>query len=360
MDANTPFAWVEPCLSMRLIRPFVRVFTGNPLLPSAQLKRLNDMSDDARVPMSQALGWLDEISNVLRDPELGLRALGHISRGTGDVLELAAASADTLGEALTFVVRNIKILNEAADFHLYVDDDLASLELRSRVQMNRSAIDYQAGSLLSALNGWLGDLDGFQVWFSYREPSNTERYYAQFAPAQIRFGAPCDAIVFPAARLAERLRSADAPLHAVLRRHAEQLISTLPEDSSLAPRVRKLLLELLPVGAGDASAVAKRLSMSRRTLTRHLERENITFRELLEGVRHQLALRYLERTKLEPQRIAQLLGYSETATFCRAFLRWQGQSATQHRRTCKLGRLQTQPPPEPLVRELEPLQAHAG
>jgi AraC-like DNA-binding protein len=75
--------------------------------------------------------------------------------------------------------------------------------------------------------------------------------------------------------------------------------------------------------------------MSTRTLTRRLERENASFRQLIDEVRHQGALRYLEMTNLTLSRVAELLGYAETASFCRAFLRWRGESALTYRRSCR-------------------------
>ena len=114
---------------------------------------------------------------------------------------------------------------------------------------------------------------------------------------------------------------------------ADQLVAALPQNDALSPRVRKLLLELLPTGSSDATRVAAKLGMSRRTLTRHLEREGVTYKELLEKARHQMALQYLEKSSLDPQQIAFMLGYSVTAAFSRAFARWEGKSPTEHRRT---------------------------
>jgi AraC-like DNA-binding protein len=151
----------------------------------------------------------------------------------------------------------------------------------------------------------------------------------------VRFDAPCDAIVFSATRLGEPLRTADPPLHGVLAAYAGELVREQSEEDNLVPRVRELLFDLLPRGGSDAGEISKRFGMSRRTLTRHLAREGANFRQLLEEVRHQRALRYLETTNLELSRIAKLLGYAETTSFCRAFIRWRGQSPLTYRRACR-------------------------
>jgi AraC-like DNA-binding protein len=330
---STPVPLTEPCYSVRLLRPFLDRIGETPLGTTELAQRLITTSDDARVPVRRVIRWLETAVQVTGDPYLGLRALGNLGRGAGDVLEFAARSAATFGEALQLVLRYIRILNEAAEFALEVRESIACVELHSRVPLTTAAADFQVGAIALGARGWLGGLDGFEIWFSHPAPKDPGLYEQTFQPARLRFSAPYDAITFDRALLDTPLPASDPALHAVLLRHADQLASNLPQDDALSPRVRKLLLELLPSGNSDATRVAGRLGMSRRTLTRHLEREGVTYKELLEKARHQMALQYLEKTNLDPQQIAFLLGYSVTAAFSRAFARWEGKSPTEHRRS---------------------------
>lgn len=322
----------EPCYSMLLVRPFIVRLLDTPLGQNPVVQKIAAMPDDGRVPVRNVLRWLDAAVQVNNDVDLGLRAVGAWSRGSGDVIELAAASAATMGDALKLVLRYVRILNEAAAFTLEVRDGLASLELHSHVPLTRPAADFQMGTLMLGARKWLGSLEGFEIWFAHPAPSDLTLYQKTFGPARLRFGAPYDAATFSAKLLDSPMASADPALHKVLVRHADQVASSVPQDDALAPRVRKLLLELLPSGDSDATRVAQKLGMSRRTLTRHLEREGVTYKELLEKARHQTALQYLEKSNLDPQQIAFLLGYSVTAAFSRAFARWEGKSPTEHRR----------------------------
>jgi AraC-like DNA-binding protein len=296
--------------------------------------------DDGRVALSLFNGWLDDASHLLRDPGIGLRALAHLERGVGDVVELGASSAATLADALTFLARHVRILNEAADFALCVEADVARFELRSQVQVSRALRDFQMGAVVFALAKWLPEAPQVQVWFAYREPHDAALHRALFAPNRVHFDAPCDRIVLKTSTLAQPLRSQDAAMHGVLSRYAERLAREQSSADRLVRRVREVLLELLGSGKGDADQIAKHFGMSRRTLTRHLAREGINFRQLLEDVRHQSALGLLESTNIELSRIAELLGYTETSSFCRAFIRWRGLSPLGYRRACRSGRAQ--------------------
>lgn len=63
--------------------------------------------------------------------------------------------------------------------------------------------------------------------------------------------------------------------------------------------------------------------MTPRTLHRRLIDEGTSFRELLEEVRHTLAVEHLKSGRFSIEEIAYTLGYSDLANFRRAFKRWE-------------------------------------
>ena len=78
-------------------------------------------------------------------------------------------------------------------------------------------------------------------------------------------------------------------------------------------------------------AVAAALQLSDWTLQRKLREHGLSFSQLVEQTRQQLALRYLRQGSLSISELAPLLGYSETSAFSRAFKRWLGVSPRQWR-----------------------------
>ncbi|HTS82577.1 MAG TPA: helix-turn-helix domain-containing protein [Myxococcaceae bacterium] len=69
------------------------------------------------------------------------------------------------------------------------------------------------------------------------------------------------------------------------------------------------------------------------TLQRRLAAEGATFNGLLEEARRTFAMSYLADRKLAAYEVSFLLGYSEPATFFRAFKRWTGKTPQQYRAT---------------------------
>ena len=66
------------------------------------------------------------------------------------------------------------------------------------------------------------------------------------------------------------------------------------------------------------------MGLSRQTLYRRLKAERVTFEQLLDELRHRLALKLLRDQHMPVKQAAWRLGFSDPAAFSRAFKRWTG------------------------------------
>ena len=73
------------------------------------------------------------------------------------------------------------------------------------------------------------------------------------------------------------------------------------------------------------------LHMSRRTLQRKLAEADLTYQQLVDDTRRDLALRYIEDPGRSLTEITFLLGFSGQSAFTRAFRRWTGTAPTDFR-----------------------------
>ena len=69
-------------------------------------------------------------------------------------------------------------------------------------------------------------------------------------------------------------------------------------ESQLRTRVENAISSLLPHGRVVGDAVARSLGMSKRSLARRLSDEGLNFTEVLQQLRRNLAVRYLDDPKL--------------------------------------------------------------
>ena len=109
-----------------------------------------------------------------------------------------------------------------------------------------------------------------------------------------------------------------------LRRNAQ------PRRQTFRREVEQVLEPLLASGEVGIDRIARALGQSRQTLYRRLKAEGVTFEQVLDALRHRLALRYM-REGMSVKEAAYRLGFSEPAAFSRAFKRWTGHSpSTMH------------------------------
>ncbi len=101
--------------------------------------------------------------------------------------------------------------------------------------------------------------------------------------------------------------------------------------SGVAGQVRRLLLGRLGLLA-SLEEVAQQLAMAPRSLSRRLEEDGTSFRELVEVERKQVALQLLEGTEMKIEEMALQLGYGDAASFTRAFRRWFGRAPGDYRK----------------------------
>jgi AraC-like DNA-binding protein len=95
--------------------------------------------------------------------------------------------------------------------------------------------------------------------------------------------------------------------------------------------VRRAIYLFLPMGRATIEQVAQGVGLNVRTLQRQLDEGGATFSDLLNEVRRDLALRYMENENHSLGRIAELLGYSMPSSFTRWFTAQFGTPPAQWR-----------------------------
>ena len=168
-------------------------------------------------------------------------------------------------------------------------------------------------------------------WISHhRSGANSEM--ARFVGTTVEFGADTDEFALNANARELPLIHADSYLNDLLLKYCEAALADRRGDmSQLRTRVENAISSVLPHGKVRAEDVARSLGMSKRTLARRLSDEGLNFTEILQQLRRDLAVRYLDDRKLHVAKIAWLLGFHEVSAFTHAFKRWTGKTPREIR-----------------------------
>ncbi len=165
----------------------------------------------------------------------------------------------------------------------------------------------------------------------HRSGANSEM--ARFVGTKVEFGAETDEFALSADALKLPLVHSDTYLNDILLKNCEAVLADRRADlSSLRTKVENAISSLLPHGRVSVKDVARSLGISERTLARKLSDEGLAFSEILQDLKRDLAIRYLDDRNLHISKIAWLLGYQEVSAFTHAFKRWTGKTPSEMRR----------------------------
>lgn len=157
------------------------------------------------------------------------------------------------------------------------------------------------------------------AYFVHAQPSDI-RVHQRVFRCPIMFAAAFNGLTCGSHALDLENEAAD-PLMA---RHAARYLDILmaqTAEGSAASQVARALHLLLPAGRGSLDQVALDLQTSPRSLQRALHQEGAAFADVLNGVRRELALRYLADASQTVTDAAALTGYANPGSFTRWFTR---------------------------------------
>lgn len=289
--------------------------------------------DDVRVSLNQAGEFVTRAVIESGEPGLGILLAGELVLPLHGALGVAAMNSRTLGEAMSLLVRYLKL--RAPHLGIFLETEGSYTVLRftggSELGMLQSFIMDAVlfGCIKMSLQLLGKPVNGTVVRRRGREPTYYQRF-RQWIPVPVEFESADDAIVIPSAELAAPTRFSDEQVANVSRAQCEQALQRLTEDACFAARVRRVIETSHPFPP-KLARVAATLFVSERTLKRRLQEESISFQTVVDQVRLDRASELLRGTAMSLSQIADGLGYADAANFTRAFKRWTGLSPSAYR-----------------------------
>lgn len=163
-----------------------------------------------------------------------------------------------------------------------------------------------------------------------RAPQNREIYESYFQ-CPVSFNSAQNALIFNKSDIDRPFITYNAELLAAVAPQLEAELTQRLSQTTISEQVKIVLKRLLAGQRPGIALVARDLRMSTRTLQRRLTEEGVTFQQLLQDARRELAHHYLLHSTLELNETAYLLGYEDANSFFRAFQSWEGTTPGQWR-----------------------------
>jgi AraC-like DNA-binding protein len=322
------------------LRKFPEVVTqlaGNPraLLTKVQIDPAKLNNRHAVIPYRSMVQVLERASIELACPDFGMR----LAAAQGGIkvlgpLEYAMRNSRTMREAFRYCAGHIQVYstasrmvfeeNRAADA-LFLRFDILLARLPSHRQIVERALLLTQHT---AMNISSGKVRAKEIWFAH-QPMSPPALYGEYFGANVRFGQDADGLFFDNEDLDAPIPNVDSQIYELTTDFIEHRFPAA--DSVLSNQVRSIVERGISDGDCTYNNAAAMLGMHPRTLQRRLRAEGVIFETIKDGVRRDIALRYLRNSSLPLIRIANLLGYSETSALSRSCYRWFSASPRQLR-----------------------------
>ena len=280
--------------------------------------------EGGRIPWLGQARLLEIAARELADDCYGVHLAARVDFRDADLIAYLGLASRTLGDALANLARYIRVFSEAARLDLSTDDGAVIVGLipaEPSYFRHRQQTEFTVGVFLQAYRAFTGrNIVPLEVSFVH-DRHDRLREVARLFGCRVSYRQSQARLVLKAKDMALPIATGDERLLKILRAYGETILEERrANEAGLVQKVERHIMELLPKGAARAKVVAAELGMSERTLTRRLAEAGTSFNELLDGLRHQLALKYVTAPDLSLTQISFLLGYANQPAFTTAVL----------------------------------------
>jgi len=318
-----------------LTEAIVRVLTRHQVDP-APIFRAAGLDPDAhrdpnkRVPVASARKLWARCVRATNDPCIGFEVGMAIVPTNLHAVGYAWMASRTLHEGLERIARYFRVISTAARVRIETSGDEVCLTLESDAAWPREGLDGYSTAIVALCRAVAHDeFAPRRIDMVCPEPPCAPELARYFA-CPIRYRAELQRHVFDPASLDAPLPRQNAAMAQASDEVALRYIAHMDREDVIN-QAKVGIIDMLSNGEPNRGALAERLHMSERTLTRRLDDKNLTFRALLDGVRRELALGYVAQSDYSVTEITYLLGFSDLSNFARSFRRWTGRSPSQYR-----------------------------
>lgn len=294
-------------------------------LTAAQIRQPNSYISYPRLA-----DLLDLTAQACGEPLFGLRLAASQTMLALGEMALSSSQQETLADALSYAQQHIGLHAYGVDVTQHINGEQLELQLRFNFS-NESGLSQlmqlSAGQAFNILWQFVqGAGTSLKIHLLQAEPRGEHWQSVRYAERLV-FGSHFCGISFPVSWLPRKPSPNEEMVREHFRERIHQLESLYPDN--LEAQVRHIISNLLASGECDIERVAATLDLHPRVLQKRLRSRGVTFRDLLQETRMEIAKLNLQFGQQSITDLALNLGYADVSIFSRNFKRWTGLSPRQ-------------------------------
>jgi AraC-like DNA-binding protein len=278
--------------------------------------------DGAMIASCHALRLWELAEQALQDPDVALGVAARYRLGELGLYDYLFRTAATLREGLEASRRYLPLVTTNGRLRAETQTGRYSyscVEADGRGQ--ELALQFSIALFLARARAGTGrPVAPVHVGFAQPAPRCYRAFIDTLGTHRIDFGAPATTFTLRASDLELPMRGADQVLAGILRRCAASVPP--PAAATWHDHFRLQLSQAIEQGSPSLAALARRMSLSTRTLQRRLAEHGTSWRAELEAARQHHARRARQAGSPTMTLLASQLGYADPRSARRALRRW--------------------------------------
>lgn len=290
-----------------------------------------------RVSAAQVLQTYRNAIKLTRDPQFAYYAGSKFRVSTYGIYGFAILSSPSFRETMAFAMAYHELATPLVRIDFREERGVATWIvtpvpcLNVDEQLYEFIVELQMAVHLSLHRNIMGpSFKPTLVDYALRQPRSGGSGAAYFG-CPVFYGKPENRFVFDAAELDRQPDFGNVLAYAEVKQLCDGLLKEFELNAGVAGKVREVILSNFPRRLGFEQ-IARNLNMSERSLRRKLREEGTSFRHLADGLRVQVAIKYVRDSDLSIEDIAFALGFSDASSFRHAFRRWTNTAPHEYRR----------------------------
>ena len=334
MDISNRMALEVPLISARYARRFIE-FMERRGVKRAVLLNDTDITDamlddpEASICMQQITSVLQKADWLMNDERGAFQFGQQLDLPSHGLLGFAVLGQDNPRQLISMIVQYLRVGLPLMDMELNSTGSTFHIRLLDTWglgELNPCITKMYMGSIHRVSAEVCGHFD---IQFAFPSLRDASSWQSLAPDCEFRFDAPCNQITM--ALKGQPTQKDNASLKFLLARNRKSAGEKVRLADETLMQVREMIMSR-PGRPCTTGNIAQRLDISTRTLRQHLASAGTSFREVRNEIRESFATLYLKDTNVPLESIADKLGFSDQASFTKAYRAWTGQTPGDVRR----------------------------
>lgn len=336
MDYTSGAAYDVPIVPVRYARKFIHFVESKGVSQRALLRDsligVDTLDNpDAFLSMNQVLNLLSQADWLMEDERAPFEFGQQLDLPAHGLTGFAMLGQQDYHDLINAIVQHLQVSLPLLSMRLHTDKNTVCIRLADNWNLGDTRsfmVKIFMGSIHSLATQVCRQMV-FEFDFPTQAGARADLWQDFIAETEFQFESRFNQVTL---HLSEPLSRQQAPniAYQLARAHTASELSS-PEGTDLTTRVRARLIEH-PGRNASLPQAAQELGMSERSLRKHLADAGTSYRKIRTEVRQTFATRFLKETSLSLEFIAEKLGFSDQASFTRAYRAWTGQTPGDVRR----------------------------